>query len=186
MKSRSGFVSNSSSTSFVILVKPDKAQSVEFILKHLKAFGDKPILTVPERKKELRKEIREIDKDLIYVDGIYDRVNNMPEQSFSDHDYLVLTASYNRLRKDAIRCIREYPNSFDTMSKEEYLTRIARLKEDLQEDRAENEKQLKLLEGNEKWSIISFEEDANWGHLRHMVDELVDRGDAVVLIKETT
>jgi len=67
-----------------------------------------------------------------------------------------------------------------------YTTILKRVIEDLQEDQAKLQKELDTISGNEEWNIMSFEEDANWGHLRHMVDEMVEKGDAIVLLKETS
>ncbi len=189
MKSRHGFVSNSSSTSFVILVKPDKVESVAFILKHLKhdMNGGNPVVAVPERRKELKTEIKEIDKDLKYVNGIYDKIAFIPDQSFTDHDLLARYSTFHMLRKEAIRSERKYPDNVHFgRDKEDFLGDLHRLQEDLREDRAKCEKEIETLTGNDDWVFVSFEEDAHWGTLKQMVDDLVKAGDAVVLKQETS
>ncbi len=191
MKSRFGFVSNSSSTSFVILVKPDKVESVEFILKHLKheMNGGNPCPTVPERIKELKTEIKDIDKDVIYVDGIFDKINAISDQSFTDHEFLSRYSTYRMLQKEAIRSDRKYPiprKMRMSRDKEDFLGDIRRLKEDLQEDRAKCETEIQKISGNKDWVFVSFEEDAMWGTLKQMVSDLVKTGDAVVLKQETS
>jgi len=189
MKTRSGFVSNSSSTSFVILVKPDKVQSVEFILKHLKHPMDNPCPTVPERIKELKTEIKDIDKDIVYLDGIYARIDVIPNQSFIDHELLQKYSTFHMLRKEAIRSDRKYPlpaKMRGARDKGDFLGDIRRLKEDLQEDRAKCEQEILKIAGNKDWVFVSFEEDAMWGTLKQMVNDLVKTGDAIVLKQETT
>ena len=80
MKTRTGYVSNSSSTSFIILVKPEKSTDVNFILRHIMDRGNAPAqLTVPQRKKEIKKEIKELDKDMTRADGIYAKIDGMPD-----------------------------------------------------------------------------------------------------------
>ena len=184
MKTRSGFVSNSSSTSFAILVKPEKVEAIEFILRHVKAWDDSPCKTVPERKRNIQAEMREIDKDVKYVDNLLKKVDNISKGEVVIHQLLDRIDSFS-FKKEAIRNMRMYP-PVGNRSLKDYKNTLKRIKEDLREDRADQEKQLKLLEGNDNWSIITFDEDLNFGTLKYMVDELVEKGDATILIREVT
>uniref|UniRef100_A0A6M3KYV3 Uncharacterized protein n=1 Tax=viral metagenome TaxID=1070528 RepID=A0A6M3KYV3_9ZZZZ len=160
-----------------------------FILKHLKHnIGEgEAVVTVPERRKELKTEIKDIDKDLKYVSGIYDKINAVPDQSFTDHDLLARYSTFHMLRKEAIRSERKYPADIHFgRDKEDFLGDLHRLQEDLREDRAKCEAEIEKLAGNDDWVFVSFEEDAMWGTLKNMVSDLVKSGDAVVLKQETS
>jgi len=181
MKSRFGFVSNSSSTNFVILVKPEKAKAVEFILRHT---NEEPCKAVPERRNELKKEIRELNKDVKHVNDFCGKVSSMTDKTFSDH--WLLTKLHSFRNQIAIRGSRIYPDTFKPMGKEEYLGMLLKLREDLEKEKTDSEQQIKLLEGNDSWGIMTFKDDLNFGTLKEMVDDLVKNGDAIILIKKTT
>jgi len=183
MKSRFGFVSNSSSTSFVLLVKPEKAEAIEFILRHAKAWDDSPCKTVPERRKDLKAEIREVDKDVKYVDNLLTKVDNVTKEGLEIHQLLDLIDSFS-FGKRAIRDLRMYPRYRKNLK--DYTDTLVRFREDLKEDRAEMDKQIEALDGNDEWNIITFEEDLNFGTLKYMVDELVEKGEAVIVKKVVT
>lgn len=191
MKVRSGFVSNSSTSSFIVLVKPDKVKDVDFIIRHAMRDYNTPCATVPERKKELRKEIRELDKDTIYTENLMAQL----EVLFTDeaYDFHMLCEKINlvagggawRQARYGIRNYRMYPSPYEP-ERDRHFTRLNETLQNIAIERASCERELEQITGNEKWSIISFEEDANWGHLDRMIDELVADGDAIVLHKETT
>ena len=184
MKGRFGFVSNSSSTSFVILVKPDKVEAVDFILRNIRKGETVPSEPVPERRETLLVEIGELNKDISYVAKLVTKLNkNSDKKSIAFHNFL---DRLDNLRcKDSIRNFRQYPVNFDK-TLEDYSNTLNRLKEDLEKEKAKCEKQVKLLEGNDTWRILSFEDDAHWGILGNMVDDLLKTGDAVILSQETT
>lgn len=185
MKIRTGYVSNSSTTSFAILIKPEKAKDIEFILRHVKAWNGEPCQTVPERKKDLKKEVRELGKDMTFIDDLVEKVNRITKEETVAHRILEQVSSFHVIRSMAIRNSRLYSSPFG-LSLGHYKETLRTVKKSLREDLVEHNKQLKLLEGNEDWSVITFEEDLNWGTLRGMVDELVEKGDAVILIRDTT
>lgn len=187
MKRKQGFISNSSTTSFIVLVKPEKVSSVEFILRHLKHWQEgKTCPTVPERVKLLNKELKELDKDMTYVDTLSNRVAGMTEQTLKDHQFLMRYNSFHMLRPDAIRNDRLYAPKREAAYKKDQLADYRRLKEDLQKAKVNCENELKALEGNEGWTFVTFEEDANWGTLKQMIHDLVATGDAVILKEETS
>lgn len=183
MKIREGYVSNSSSTSFVLLVKPEKVEAIEFILRHAKAWDDSPCKTVPERRRDLKAEIREVDKDVKYVDNLLTKVDNVTAKELEAHQLLDLLDSFN-FGKRAIRDLRLYPRYRKSLK--DYTDTLVRFREDLKEDRAEAENQIEILEGNDGWNVITFEEDLNFGTLKYMVDELVEKGEAVIVKKVVT
>ena len=185
-KSRNGFISNSSTTSFIVLVKPEKVSSVEFILRHLKHWQDgKTCPTVPERVKFLNKELKELDKDLVYVDKLVTRVTGMSDQTLKDHQFL-LKYSMHTLRQDAIRNDRLYAPKREAAYKRDHLCDYARLKDDLEKAKTNCNNELKSLEGNDDWVFVTFEEDANWGTLKQMVADLEKSGNAIILKQETS
>jgi len=184
MKSRLGFISNSSSTSFVILVKPDKVEAVDFILRNIRKGETVPSEPVPERREALLIEIGELNKDISYIVKLITKLNkNSDKKAMAFHNFLDRLDSFRF--KGSVRNFRQYPVNFDK-TLEDYSTNLTRLKEDLEKEKAKCEKQVKLLEGNDTWRILSFEDDAHWGILGNMVDDLIKTGDAVILLQETT
>jgi len=187
MKNREGFISNSSTTSYLILVKPEKVESVDFILRSLHNEKTMPSKSVKEFRKGLLDEIKEIKKDIAYVEELKGKliagVANQYQYSF--HAFLNMLEALS-FHKDRIRTMRDRPIRDQVRNYEYYATELNRVKVSLQKKMDDYEKQIKALEGNEGWSIIAFDDDANWGALKGMVEDLLSSKNAIIISKETS
>lgn len=188
MKTRAGFVSNSSTSSFIVLVKPDKVKDVDFILRHA-LDNEVSAKAVPERKKELKKELGELYKDKTYTENLVAQLNVLfTEEAYN---YLMLCEKINLVSggwtqaRYGVRNYRLYPSPHRS-ERTHYHDKLNEVLQNIANDQASCERELGQLTGNEAWSIIAFEEDLQWGHLDKMIEELVEDGDAIVLHKETS
>ncbi len=69
MKVRQGFISNSSTTSFIALIHPKMGEAVELVINHSK---NKDAYYGPlwKRKKEIEKEVVHLGKDVLYLEEL--------------------------------------------------------------------------------------------------------------------
>jgi len=187
MKIRNGFVSNSSTASFIVLIKPKRIKDVEFVLRY--ATGEYPVCkTVSKRKKELNKEISKLDEDILYVKEKYKELDSLySENAFDFHELCHDISNINNYRKSifAIRTMREHPSKIK-LKRTFYHDKLKNVIENIKEAKVDCQNELKSLTGNETWSIVSFQDDANFGRMQGMVDELVKDGDAIIILEERT
>ncbi len=192
MKVRNGFVSNSSTSSFILLVKPNKVKDIDFILRHALRSGEvTPCKSVPERQRELKKEIRDLCKDTTFAQEMLDKLGDLfSDTAFELHefcDYIDMMTNPGWNSGRGIRNYRTYPQPRRLKrDRTRYHDALRKTLTSIADARSKCEIELEQLTGNEKWSIVAFEEDLQWGHLRSMVDELVKDGNAIVLHQKTS
>jgi hypothetical protein len=184
MKSRAGFVSNSSTTSYILLVKPDMVESLDLILRYAGS-KNRPSEPVKKRRKKLSDEVMELAYDIEFVTKLQVNLEmGYTKDRFDFHNFLV-HINYMHHQSASIRHIRQYPPDFSE-SIEDYRNTLDKFKKELAKMLNDYKNQLSLMEGKDGWNILEFEEDANFGKLNDMVKDLVKKKQAVILHQETT
>jgi len=211
MKSRQGFVSNSSSSSFVIAIKKAKSKKfsdpssvIDFLIKHSGAkYGDLKYFSQTPKKYDflLKKEIKELQKDVRWVE----KQKSGLEEALGNEDVVEILAKINRMpsiqsakkrnednaNKDKTnednRFSREYMHSMKEALEREITSleySLNSMGEKIKELQEKEKKIQPYLDGD--WQLIGFEEDM-WGSvLKSAIEDMARRKEAIIIEKATT
>lgn len=199
MKIRHGFVSNSSSTSYVVVFVPEPSnlnlKTFDFLLKvrgnridqaDLKIYRD----TVASRREALEKEIKTAERDIAWIKN---KVGNLIECSQIPAVQLLMDEldSYNQnIDAESIRHIRRYSKkekwSESIKNRIESYNKAAK---ELDDRIVESNNQLNMIKDLPADSVIAaWDEDLGGPGrmLSELLNELEPDGRVIVLKKETT
>jgi hypothetical protein len=206
MKTRSGFVSNSSSSSFIVAVKIVESQDgsptwfniLEFLIKkyggrdELKSFSSK----VGEQIKVWRKELKELkadknwclDQHKIYEDMLAVEVAIPLLAKLLRHDTERKQPQYDKETtaihdKARIRCTREYGETEARQVLESAKERINYDIMRIDRDIAQLSKKIEKVKqyDSDEWYLLGFEEDNYSDPVAQGIKELEERGQAVIV-----
>ena len=195
MKIRQGFVSNSSSSSFVVAIKKpspkqiDGVKFIEILSKHGKNNSVwSNITSVSEMKRAIRMELLELETDLAFCESEIKFWKELSENR--DFDIFLerfLEHSRNGDNKSA-RNIRQFLEQYKTMNSakpcEMIVKRLGNMRDNtLLEILELKEYFLKISKLNASYTIYSFEEDMNFGSkiASGVIRDLVKMKQAIIL-----
>jgi len=194
MKFRQGFVSNSSTSSFIAVLekKGQVADWLAFVVKnsgkHMDVRTGDPSCFADEL--ECKKEDEE-------------KVVPWLEKEIETYKKLLTNEGAQKLFVDSVDGFLAFPKDFKETRQLAFAARFSRAPKEMIQDRIDRAQNLlhraKLeLESlnrmidtlrkypDDKWQLIKFEEDAMWGFLGNAIEELAGKDKAVILQKETS
>ena len=195
MKIRNGFVSNSSTSSFVVAVKKDASKQYD-ALKLIDIFLNKFEVNkkkISQEIKEVKDEIRELEKDIKYLDRLIDDLKEVPENFVE-----IVDKSHGLSNDTAIRNSRdidEYMSSEDYRSYESRISVKERKLGYLDFDRKSLNSKIQNLNlklekikdlKDEYYELISTECDVCYSSLRPLFEELQKKKLAIILREKTS
>lgn len=200
MKTRNGFVSNSSSSSFVVVIRKPKpftismVKLIEFVAKHTeKNPAWKEVFSINTKIELIKEELKELDKDLAFFTKEYNFWNEIKKNKEFDtwlgkiKDHSITEAELNSCRNE--RLVNDYPNLPDTPCL--FMTnRLNHKREAIKQEITKFQLELRNIKKykDSEWMIYSFEEDVNFSNkvISKMIDDLVKRKEAVIISKYTS
>ena len=205
MKVRFGFVSNSSSSSFVVAIrKPtkktiDAVKFIEFVAKHTEK---NPIWSnvfgIAAKQKAIKAEIDELKKDMAFGYKEVEFWRNVGEDGLFDGWLGKLKEHFRAFKPGGgevrqLRSMSEYRENLSEMGQTPCKLMSQWIKNVVDRDKdklVELEKELAQLKNlkNSEWAIYSFEEDMHWGKnlVSNIVTDLVKQGQAIILKKHNS
>jgi len=193
MKMRNGFVSNSSSSSFIIAIRKQEKNNInnikliEFLSKHTEK---RPLwkdeLAVSAREEILNSELQEMSNDLIFLIKEKAIWSKLAKNRNFDKFLGKVKERINKINNyESVRNLRFMEeNAFEHKVCKTVLNKIIYFIKEITKEMIKIEKILaKLKRLDDNWLTFSFEEDSNWGNkvVSSIVRDLEKQKKAIIL-----